>query len=62
MVLGFLALLGVLSLKREYVNASLAQNLRGKLRNGESYSEVEIPRELLISIKAQLEQKSGDLA
>jgi Zn-dependent protease len=60
-VLGFLAVLGVLFLKPEYIRASLAQNLRGKLRNEESFSEQEIPRELLTSIKAQLEQKSSNL-
>ena len=60
-LLGILALFGLLSLKREYVNASLAQKLRGELPSGESFPERAIPPAVLKSIGVQLEQKSSEL-
>jgi Zn-dependent protease len=58
-LLGILAVLGILSLKRQYLNASLAQKLRRELGSATS-SEGEIPREILTSIKVQLEQQSSE--
>lgn len=59
-LLGILAVFGLLSLKREYVNASLAQKLRGELPSGESFSERAIPPAVIKSIGVQLEQKSSE--
>jgi Zn-dependent protease len=58
-LLGILAVLGILSLKRQYLNASLAQKLRRELGSATS-SEGEIPREILTSIKVQLEQQLSE--
>jgi Zn-dependent protease len=58
-LLGILAVLGVLSVKRQYVNASIAQELKGEL-GGAAFSEGEIPHEFLTSIKAQVEQRSSE--
>ena len=61
LLLGSLAVFCLLTLKREYVNASLAQKLRGELPSGESFSERAIPPAVLKSIGVQLEQKSSEL-
>jgi Zn-dependent protease len=59
-VLGILFGLGLFSLKREYVNASLAQKLRGELPSGWLFSEQAIPPAVIKSIGVQLEQKSRE--
>jgi len=64
-LLGILAVLGVLSLKRQYLNASLAQKLRlelGSATSSEGDIPQEIPREIFTSIKLQLEQQLSERA
>jgi Zn-dependent protease len=58
-LLGILAVLGILSMKRQYLNASLAQKLRRELGSATS-SDGEIPREILTSVKVQLEQQLSE--
>jgi Zn-dependent protease len=58
-LLGILAVLGILTLKRQYLNASLAQRLRRELGSATS-SEGDIPREILTSAKVELEQQFSE--